>query len=263
MTIWIDLPIWPRHGTVFAHLMSDISLEELHAFAGRAGLHPRSFEGDHYDVPQQRYAAVLAAGATATTGADLVRRLLASGLRIRKRRGDRPVARVRDLATLDGSVMDVDLIASDVLWDRGRVVAAMVVLRDGPGRYAVVHTPARDSWGPPGGGVEPGEGVAEAALREVLEETGIALEATDLSPVGYERFEVRPGVTGSSGRWGVGRSYLQVFAADLPDHGDELSSSGDDVDGSRWLTVEEFTILSGHEFWWPLIAHLADRRLLS
>ncbi|MEP6799620.1 MAG: DUF4031 domain-containing protein, partial [Lapillicoccus sp.] len=182
MTTWIDHPIWPRHGTVFAHLMSDSSLEELHACAERAGLHPRSFEGDHYDVPQQRYAAVLAAGATATTGADLVRRLLASGLRIHKRRGDRPVARVRDVVTPDGSVMDVDLVASDVVFDRGRVVAAMVVVRDGRGRYAVVHTPARESWGPPGGGVEPGEGVAEAAVREVLEETGIALDVRAVTP---------------------------------------------------------------------------------
>ena len=62
MTIWIDQPIWPRHGTVFAHLISDTSLDELHAFAHRVGLHPRSFEGDHYDVPQERYAPVLAAG---------------------------------------------------------------------------------------------------------------------------------------------------------------------------------------------------------
>lgn len=258
MTIWIDHPIWPRHGTVFAHLVSDTSLEELHAFAERAGLHPRSFHGDHYDVPQQRYAAVLAAGATATTGADLVRRLIASGLRIRKRRGDRPVARVRDVATPDGTVMDVDLIASDVVFDRGLVVAAMVLIRDGRGRYAVVHTPGRESWGPPGGGVEPGEGVADAAVREVLEETGIVLEVADLTPAGYERFDVRPGAEGTSGRWGEGRSYLQLFSADLLGVGPDLVASTDDVDGWRWLAREGFATLSGHEFWWPLVAHLAD-----
>lgn len=258
MTTWIDLPIWPRHGTVFAHLVSDASLEELHTFAGRAGLPPRSFHGDHYDVPQQRYAAVLAAGATATTGADLVRRLMASGLRIRKRRGDRPVARVRGVATPDGTVMDVDLVASDVVFDRGRVVAAMVLIRDGRSRYAVVHTPARESWGPPGGGVEPGEGVAEAAVREVLEETGIALEVADLTPAGYERFEVQVGAEGSSGRWGEGRSYLQLFSADLPGVGPDLVASADDVDGWRWLTTAEFATLSSHEFWWPLVAHLAE-----
>ena len=79
MTIWIDQPIWPRHGTVFAHLISDTSLDELHAFAHRVGLHPRSFEGDHYDVPQERYALVVSAGATSTTGADVVRRLIGAG----------------------------------------------------------------------------------------------------------------------------------------------------------------------------------------
>ena len=103
MTIWIDQPIWPRHGTVFAHLISDTSLDELHAFAHRVGLHPRSFEGDHYDVPQERYALVISAGATSTTGADVVRRLLGSGLRLRKRRGDRPVARIPAMVFADGT----------------------------------------------------------------------------------------------------------------------------------------------------------------
>ncbi len=69
MTIWIDQPIWPRHGTVFAHVVSDASFDELHAFATGAGLPPRSYHGDHYDVPQERFAQVVAAGATPTTGA--------------------------------------------------------------------------------------------------------------------------------------------------------------------------------------------------
>ena len=113
MTIWIDQPIWPRHGTVFAHLISDTSLDELHAFAHRVGLHPRSFEGDHYDVPQERYVAVLAAGATSTTGADVVRRLIASRAAPAQAAGDRPVARVRGVRFPDGTIVDVDLVASE------------------------------------------------------------------------------------------------------------------------------------------------------
>ena len=87
MSLWIDAPLWPRHGTVFAHLVSDASLDELHAGAARAGLHPRSFHGDHYDVAQERYDDAVGAGATPTTGAHVVRLLTASGLRLRKRRG--------------------------------------------------------------------------------------------------------------------------------------------------------------------------------
>jgi len=144
MSIWIDVPMWPRHGTVFAHLISDESLDELHAFASAVGLHPRSFDGDHYDVPHERFADVMAAGATSVAGGELVRKLVASGLRLRKRRSDRPVARVADLVLGDGTRADVDLIVSDRVIDRSTVFAGMVFLRDGDGRFALVHSTRRD-----------------------------------------------------------------------------------------------------------------------
>ncbi|OYO21631.1 hypothetical protein CGZ93_10035 [Enemella dayhoffiae] len=81
MTVLIDPPSWPAHGTVFAHLVSDSSLAELHALAEAAGLPPRAFDRDHYDVPQRLYAACLAAGAVAAPTRDLVAALRASGLR--------------------------------------------------------------------------------------------------------------------------------------------------------------------------------------
>jgi Protein of unknown function (DUF4031) len=69
-----------------------MSLEELHTFARRAGVPERGFEGDHYDVPEERYAAMVAAGAVPVTGRELVRRLQRSGLRRPKRRGERVLA---------------------------------------------------------------------------------------------------------------------------------------------------------------------------
>ena len=199
MTIWIDQPIWPRHGTVFAHLISDTSLDELHAFAVRVGLHPRSFEGDHYDVPQERYAAVLAAGATSTTGADVVRRLIASGLRLRKRRGDRPVARIPAMVFPDGTRASVDLVVSDRPVTAGGVFAAMCFVQDAAGRFAVVHSPRRDAWGSPGGWRDAEESASAAAVREVREETGLVVSADDLEVCAYERFTstARSGVGGS------------------------------------------------------------------
>ncbi|MFT3855671.1 MAG: NUDIX domain-containing protein [Ilumatobacteraceae bacterium] len=50
--------------------------------------------------------------------------------------------------------------------------AAGVILADGAGRILVMRRRAEDTWGIPGGGVEPGESWAEAALRECREETG-------------------------------------------------------------------------------------------
>lgn len=82
MTILIDPARWPAHGTVFSHLVSDTSLEELHAFAQEAGISPRAFDRDHYDVPLHRYQDLVSRGAVEVSGAELVRRLVASGLRI-------------------------------------------------------------------------------------------------------------------------------------------------------------------------------------
>ncbi|HIY67323.1 MAG TPA: DUF4031 domain-containing protein [Candidatus Agrococcus pullicola] len=85
MAVLVDDPLWPKHGTVWAHLVSDTSLDELHAFAARAGIPRRGFQGDHYDVPVERIDELVALGAQPVPPRELVRRLLASGLRIRPR----------------------------------------------------------------------------------------------------------------------------------------------------------------------------------
>ena len=82
MAVLVDPPRWPAHGTQFGHLVSDTSLDELHAFAARAGLPRRAFDRDHYDVPAERHADLVALGAEPVTTRDLVRRLRASGLRV-------------------------------------------------------------------------------------------------------------------------------------------------------------------------------------
>lgn len=82
MTILIDDPIWPAHGRLWAHLVSEDSLEELHAFAQSNGLPDRAFDLDHYDVPGDALPRLIAAGAVHVGGKELARRLIASGLRI-------------------------------------------------------------------------------------------------------------------------------------------------------------------------------------
>lgn len=86
MAVLIDPPSWPAHGTVFSHLVSTSSLLELHAFAEAAGISRRAFDEDHYDVPAHRYRELVTLGAREVSGADLVRSLIASGLRIPARR---------------------------------------------------------------------------------------------------------------------------------------------------------------------------------
>ena len=82
--ILVDDPTWPAHGRLWSHLASDTSFAELHAFAAGLGLPPRAFDGDHYDLVEDRYAAAVAAGAVPTTSRAIVAALHAAGLRRRK-----------------------------------------------------------------------------------------------------------------------------------------------------------------------------------
>ncbi|MFC4533357.1 DUF4031 domain-containing protein [Sphaerisporangium dianthi] len=88
MTVLIDPPNWPGpRGLLWSHLVSDASLEELHAFASRLGVPPRAFDRDHYDVPETVYDRAVGLGAEAVSSQTLVRRLIAAGLRRRRRAG--------------------------------------------------------------------------------------------------------------------------------------------------------------------------------
>ena len=84
MTILVDRPRWPAHGTRFAHLVSDTSFEELHAFEAALALPRRlRFHNDHYDVPERWWQKALDAGAQVVSTHELVRRIRAAGLRAR------------------------------------------------------------------------------------------------------------------------------------------------------------------------------------
>ena len=85
MTVLIDQPIWPAHDTVWAHIVSDTSLAELHEFATSAGLPNRAFDLDHYDVPARLWEKLEALGAEPVGIREFVRRLEASGLRVPQR----------------------------------------------------------------------------------------------------------------------------------------------------------------------------------
>lgn len=85
MTVLIDQAIWPAHDTLWAHIVSDASLDELHAFARAVGLPRRSFDHDHYDVPARMWAELVAQGAQPVGVREFVERLQASGLRVPQR----------------------------------------------------------------------------------------------------------------------------------------------------------------------------------
>lgn len=87
--------------------MSDESYDELHTFAAANGIPRRGFQGDHYDIPEEYRAELIAAGAVVVESRVLLRRLKAAGLRLtptQRRRFRQSVtnAAVRSPAREDG-----------------------------------------------------------------------------------------------------------------------------------------------------------------
>lgn len=80
--ILVDEARWPWRGRMWAHLVSDESYDELHEFAARVGVPRRSFQGDHYDVPDEYRQRAIELGATPVTARELLSRLKAAGLRL-------------------------------------------------------------------------------------------------------------------------------------------------------------------------------------
>jgi hypothetical protein len=82
MAVLVDEPLWWFRGRRWCHMVSDVSLDELHEFAGARGIPRRAFQGDHYDVPEQHRQEMVDAGAVEVASRELVRRLRAAGLRL-------------------------------------------------------------------------------------------------------------------------------------------------------------------------------------
>ncbi len=93
--------------------------------------------------------------------------------------------------------------------------------------------PAEDLWAIPGGRVEIGETLQEAAEREILEETGIVIRALD--PV--YTFEVLDRDT----RGGIRFHYVIVDLIAEYIRGEPLA--GDDAAAARWIPADELSTL--------------------
>jgi 8-oxo-dGTP pyrophosphatase MutT (NUDIX family) len=253
MAIWIDPPSWPAHGRLWSHLISDTSYEELHAFAAMAGLPVRGFDGDHFDVPQERYAALLTAGAQPIDGKALARLLRDSGLRFQKRKGERPLAAYRNVLPAVEAEHSLHVVASPLLPPDELTAAAAIFVTDAHGAVLLVRTVVRQAWGPPAGGREPPETVLECATRETWEESGLRIDPARLTPCGYERvtFDV-----GSTGRWPNRRNYVACFAAVLTEVRPPVAPRVADVDAADWVSWAAAEQRCDREFWWPLLVNL-------
>ncbi len=124
--------------------------------------------------------------------------------------------------------------------------AARVLVLDADGRVLLFrgHDPARPDagewWITPGGGLDEGESFADAARRELHEETG--LEVDDVGPPLFERRVVFD---------------FEQDRFDQHEHFFCVRADRFTVDRSRWTDIEQRFVL-GHR-WWSL-AEIATTR---
>ena len=241
VTIWIDPPAWPAHGRLWSHLVSDTSYDELHDFAAAQGIPRRGFEGDHYDVPQESYAALVAAGAAPVDGREVVRILQRSGLRIQKRKHERVVQAVPGAPWLPpGSRADV--IASRQDAPPANTVLVRLALVRGPD-LLVVERPD-GGWDLPARAVgdhEPGETLA-ALVDELMG------SPTTVSPtlLGYVRNTVP--TPDADYPWPVPKACFAVYS-------DRLAPAEEAGHGT-WLEPDRAETALSQRHWWPLIEYL-------
>ena len=158
MTVYADTPRWPRHGTRWGHLISDTSLDELHAAAARAGLPPRSFDLDHYDWPEQARGQLEASGVRMVDNRELTRILIASGLRIPL--VDRSAARARRSAE-HAAALGLEPVPRDLIVG---LIGHVDPLPEEPGAFRLT----RDTPGAPSR-IEAHDPAGRRAAQEMLE----------------------------------------------------------------------------------------------
>ena len=119
------------------------------------------------------------------------------------------------------------------------------------------HGPAAGKWSVPGGRVERGETLAEAVVREVREETGLACTPGDVLDVGSTHFEG----TAPSGRREDFHALQVVFAAEVSAGEPRVLEVDGTTDEAAWVPLTD--IDSGDRQVRPVVRSALARRLPS
>lgn len=123
-------------------------------------------------------------------------------------------------------------------------VAAGGVVKDDEGRVLLVHRGRYDDWSFPKGGVDAGETIEQAALREVKEEAGLECQIVRKLSSSRYLFQNRQGRTIAK----------EVHYFLLKIVGGQLFADGKETDQARWCKREEAA---------SLLSYQGDRDLLG
>lgn len=107
-----------------------------------------------------------------------------------------------------------------------------MVIRDDKGYFLMVQEgqpKACGMWGLPGGHVDEGESLQQAAIRETKEEVGLDVELVDPEPIHIDHKPEN------------NRTYYGFLAKVI---GGELKHQVDELLDARWLSPEEIEILN-------------------
>jgi hypothetical protein len=134
MSLLIDTPRWPWRGRLWAHLVSDDSLDELHTAARALGLRWLSFGRDHYDVPDTLWPAACEM-ADHVDSRVIVRSLRNSGLRVG---GGKPQKAWQPIGALPRD-LDTGAVGTWLREVRPAFAHASVDVLARPGELVVLH----------------------------------------------------------------------------------------------------------------------------
>ncbi|MEV0623044.1 NUDIX hydrolase [Nonomuraea sp. NPDC050404] len=148
----------------------------------------------------------------------------------------------------------LDVIRTETLPPAGQTTSAFAFVSDDAGRTLMTCVDREGrGWDIPGGHLEPGEDLAEAAARELYEETGFRLPPTALSIFAWQRIELLEPPPADYRYPAL--AYMAMFRAVVPGPGAATRPpAGSESSRADWLTRAEIEHRCGPRTWLTLLA---------